>query len=72
MNFDKKIEHKEMGSRDIIDIYEIMFHEYGWSYEEIMNIPIPSFLETIEALKRRKEKEVKASKGKKKGKRMGV
>jgi len=71
MDFEK-LEHKELGSRDIIDIYEIMFSEYGWSYQEIMNIPIPSFLETIEALKRRKEKEAKAMKGKKKkGMRMG-
>jgi hypothetical protein len=49
-----------------------MFSEYGWSFNDIMELPIPSFLETIEALKRRKEKELKASKGKvKKGKVMG-
>jgi hypothetical protein len=61
-NLDEKVNHKETGSRDIIALYEICFTEYGWGYEELMEVPIPAFLETIEALKRRKETEVKAYK----------
>jgi hypothetical protein len=68
----EKVSYKEVGSRDIIDLYEICFFEYGWSYEAILEMPIPAFLETIEALKRRKNKEKEAyenarKKGKKKG-----
>ena len=73
LNLDNEpVKFHEIGSRDIIDLYEVIFSEYGWGYEEIMEIPIPAFLETIEALKRRKEKERKAyedarKKSKKKG-----
>jgi hypothetical protein len=49
-NLDEKVNHKETGSRDIIALYEICFTEYGWGYEELMEVPIPAFLETIEIL----------------------
>jgi hypothetical protein len=65
----EKVSHKPVGSKDIIDLYEICFSEYGWSYEELMDMPIPVFIETIEALKRRKVSEAKAYK-KPKNKRM--
>lgn len=57
-----------MDSESIIDLFEVCFMEYGWSYEELMELPIPVFLETIGALKRRKDAERKAilSAGKKK------
>jgi hypothetical protein len=63
-----KANHKEISSEDVINLYEICFSEYGWSYEELMETPIPVFFETIEALKRRKNEEAKAIKnsGKKK------
>jgi hypothetical protein len=64
---DEKVNHKEFDSSDIISLYEICFSEYGWGYEEIMELPIPVFLETIEALRKRKEEEIKSmKKGKKK------
>lgn len=70
---DEKVSHKETTSKDIISLYEVCFSEYGWSYEELMELPIPVFLETIEALKRRKEQEIKASKSKgKKGRISGL
>jgi len=62
----EKVSHKETSSEDVIDLYEICFSEYGWSYEALMEMPIPTFLETIEALKRRKENEIKNMKKKKK------
>ena len=61
-DFSEKVSHKETSSQDIISLYEVCFMEYGWGYEELMELPIPVFLETIEALKRRKEDEVKAYK----------
>jgi len=61
-NLDEKVDHKETGPKDIIGLYELCFTEYGWGYEELMEVPIPAFLETIEALKRRKENEMKAYK----------
>ena len=65
---DEKVNHKEFDSSDIISLYEICFSEYGWSYEDLMEMPIPTFMETIEALKRRKENEIKEmKKGSKKG-----
>jgi hypothetical protein len=54
---DEKVSHKEFGSSDVISLYEICFKEYGWGYEELMDMPIPVFMQTIEALKERKEKE---------------
>ncbi len=65
-DLDGKASHKEFNSEDVISLYEICFMEYGWSYNEIMELPIPVFLETIEALKRRKEEEVKNLKKKRK------
>jgi len=65
-----KVSHKETNSDDIIGLYEVCFMEYGWSYEELMELPIPVFLETIEALKRRKEAEIKSMKKGKKKERM--
>ena len=63
----EKVSHKEFSSIDVINLYEICFSEYGWGYEEIMELPIPVFLETIEALRKRKEEEIKSmKKGKKK------
>ena len=68
---DEKVSHKEFGSIDVINLYEICFSEYGWGYEDLMEMPIPTFMETIEALKRRKEAELKAIKSSgKKGQRM--
>jgi hypothetical protein len=61
-----KVQHKEISSEDIIGLYEVCFSEYGWDWETTMEMPIPVFLETIEALKRRKELEMKHIK--KKGK----
>ena len=54
-----KVSHKETNSDDIIGLYEVCFMEYGWGYEELMELPIPVFLETIEALNRRKQDEIK-------------
>ena len=56
-DLDERVSHKEVTSQDVISLYEICFKEYGWSYEDLMNMPIPVFLETIEALKRRKKEE---------------
>jgi hypothetical protein len=65
-----KLKHKEISSSDILGLYEIAFSEYGWSFWDLQTMPIPSFFDTIEALKRRKEEELKAhKKAMKKGKR---
>lgn len=61
-DLDGKASHKEFNSEDVISLYEICFMEYGWSYDDLMNMPIPVFLETIEALKRRKKEEIKPRK----------
>lgn len=63
---DEKVQHKETKSTDVIDLYERCFFEYGWRYEELMELPVPVFLEIIEALKRRKESEAKPYKKKRK------
>jgi len=66
---DDKLKHKPLTSNDLISVYELAFSEYGWSYWDLMVTPIPSFFDTIEALKRRKEAELKAHKdASKKGK----
>ncbi len=62
------MDYKETKSRDVIDLFEILFSEYGWSYDEVMSIPIPAFIETVGALKRRKENELKISRNAMKGK----
>ena len=69
---EESYDYHEIGARDIIDLYEVLFFEYGWSYSDLLEMPIPAFLATIEALKRRKLKEKEAyenarKKGKKKG-----
>ena len=67
---DERINYKETNSVDVIGLFEIIFFEYKWSFDYVMELPIPTFMEIIEALKRRKEAEIKAyekAKGKKKG-----
>ena len=59
---DDKIKHRPLTSNDLISLYELAFSEYSWSYWDLMLMPMPSFFDTIEALKRRKEEELKAHK----------
>ena len=59
---DEKLKYKPLTSNDLIDLYELTFSEYSWSYWDLMVMPIPSFFDTVEALKRRKEAEIKAHK----------
>jgi len=71
-DFKKSMNYKETKSCDVIALYEVCFMEYGWSYDEIMELPIPVFMETIGALKKRKEAEIKAMKSGRKKKRIGT
>lgn len=47
---------------DYIGLYEQMFVTYGWTYWDIMCLPIPVFVTTLEALRLRLEREEKAQK----------
>jgi len=59
---DDNLKHKSLTSNDLISLYELAFSEYSWSYWDLMLMPMPSFFDTIEALKMRKEAELKANK----------
>ena len=66
---EKGTQYKRMSSNDFIDNYEIVFKTYGWTYWDLMCVPIPVFINTLGALNRRLKREEKQLKdSQKKGK----
>ena len=45
---------------DIIGLYEKLYNFYGWNYWDLMCLPIPVLVTTLEALQKRLEEENKA------------
>ena len=46
----------------MIDNYEIMMKEYGWTYWTLQSLPIPVYIMLVEAMGRRYDRELKAHK----------
>jgi DNA/RNA-binding domain of Phe-tRNA-synthetase-like protein len=46
----------------VIGLYEIAYSNFGWDFWQVMSTPIPTFIDSIEALSRRIKRENKIMK----------
>ena len=46
----------------MIDNYEVLLKEYGWTFWDLQCVPIPVYIMLVESMGRRYERELKAQK----------
>jgi len=62
MGHEKGMQYKKLMYGDVISNYEMVFKEYSWTYQELMCTPMGAYFDTINAMVRRFEREIKAHK----------
>ena len=64
MNLREKLKgRREISEADIISAHDVLMTEYGWiPLEEFRNLPIPTFFNLLNQIKKRKEAEANAMK----------